>query len=73
MEALKDFGRRVQFSVFECDVDGAGLEELSTRLAREIDGGEDSVRVYRICGGCFEVMAVLGKGDKYEKKAYFIV
>jgi CRISPR-associated protein Cas2 len=40
------FGMRVQFSVFECEVDPAQWEELRTRLVDLIDPDEDSVRFY---------------------------
>ena len=35
--ACKDFGQRVQFSVFECDVDPAQWVKLRARLLGEID------------------------------------
>ena len=43
-EALKDFGRRVQYSVFECDLDEQGLAQLWERVEWEISGETDSCR-----------------------------
>jgi CRISPR-associated protein Cas2 len=44
--ACKDWGQRVQFSVFECIVDPAQWTELKARLVKEIDEEKDSVRIY---------------------------
>lgn len=44
--ACSGFGMRVQFSVFECDVDPAQWEGLRTKLLSLIDREEDSLRFY---------------------------
>ena len=44
--ACKDWGQRVQFSVFECIVDPAQWVLLKERLNREIDEKKDSMRFY---------------------------
>ena len=43
-----DFGQRVQYSVFECQVDPAQWTMLRTRLVAEIDADSDSLRFYRL-------------------------
>lgn len=43
-------GQRVQKSVFECQVDLAGLETLERRLLQEVDQAQDCLRLYRIPG-----------------------
>ena len=45
-KACKDYGVRVQYSVFECDVDPAQWERLKTRLLGTYRGAEDSLRFY---------------------------
>jgi len=45
-KACKDYGQRVQYSVFECEVDPATWTHLKQRLIREIDMGKDSLRFY---------------------------
>ena len=45
-ENCLDFGRRVQFSVFECDVDPAQWEILKHRLLGLHNPDEDSLRFY---------------------------
>jgi CRISPR-associated protein Cas2 len=44
--ACKDFGQRVQYSVFECIVDPAQWTKLKERLISEIDPEKDSLRFY---------------------------
>jgi len=44
--ACKDFGQRVQYSVFEIEVDPAQWTTLKNRLEGEIDPSKDSLRYY---------------------------
>jgi CRISPR-associated protein Cas2 len=45
-KVCKDFGQRVQYSVFECLVDPAQWAVLKDTLIREIDQEKDSLRFY---------------------------
>ncbi|WP_036262241.1 CRISPR-associated endonuclease Cas2 [Methylocapsa aurea] len=45
-KACRDVGQRVQFSVFECEVDPAQWAALRARLTAEIDPHKDSLRFY---------------------------
>lgn len=47
-QACLDFGQRVQYSVFECDVDPATWTALRARLLSEYDEREDSLRFYHL-------------------------
>jgi CRISPR-associated protein Cas2 len=49
---LKDFGERVQYSVFECRLDDDQLDHLRSRIAKLVEPEEDSVRLYRLCADC---------------------
>ena len=42
----KNYGQRVQKSVFECVVEPAQFAQLRQKLVGEIDGDEDSLRFY---------------------------
>lgn len=46
--ACLDFGQRVQYSVFECEVAPAQWTALRARLIGEIDVNCDSLRFYRL-------------------------
>ena len=45
-KACKDYGQRVQYSIFECIVDPAQWAVLKNRLISEIDPEKDSLRFY---------------------------
>lgn len=45
-KVCKDYGQRVQFSVFECEVDPAKWTFFRQKLIDEIDPKEDSLRFY---------------------------
>jgi CRISPR-associated protein Cas2 len=45
---LEGYGRRVQFSAFECVLNDRKFEELRSRLAKVVKMSEDSVRFYPI-------------------------
>ena len=45
-KACKDYGQRVQYSVYECIVDPAQWTKLRARLLSEIDAEQDSLRFY---------------------------
>ena len=47
-QVCKDYGQRVQKSIFECQVDDMKFEELRRKLLREIDDSEDNLRLYRL-------------------------
>ncbi|GHU30419.1 hypothetical protein AGMMS50256_17320 [Betaproteobacteria bacterium] len=46
---LAGFGKRIQKSVFECDLDAERLQRLRRELIKEIDPVEDKVRFYPLC------------------------
>lgn len=45
-DLLEGYGKRVQYSVFECVLDKDKFEELKLRLRKKIKPEEDSVRFY---------------------------
>ncbi len=47
-KVCESVGQRVQYSVFECQVDLAEFEELERRLLAEVDLALDNIRLYRL-------------------------
>jgi len=47
-QVCKNFGQRVQKSVFECQVDEVKFEDLRRKLLKEIEEVEDNLRLYRL-------------------------
>jgi CRISPR-associated protein Cas2 len=70
---LTDFGRRVQKSVFECDLDDRRFLALKEKMEKIIDHEEDSVRYYFICARCRRAVEVSGWGSLREEEEVIIV
>jgi CRISPR-associated protein Cas2 len=72
-DLLKDYGTRVQYSVFECDINNETLRALINQLDGLIDQRDDSIRVYMICEGCLARKVALGKTEELGEKRFFLV
>ncbi len=71
--ALTGFGTWVQYSVFECFLDRKQRLLLEERLLEEIHQGEDTIRIYGMCGACQTKVEVLGRGDlPHEDRIYLL-
>lgn len=51
-DILKNYGVRVQYSVFECELDSKAFEEMRRELAVLHIGRGDGIRCYFLCEGC---------------------
>lgn len=72
-KTIKDFGDRVQYSVFECNLDGNLLAAMIARIEKEIDQKEDSVRIYALCGACERVIRIIGTGEVTKDQDVYIL
>lgn len=70
---LKEFGLNTQKSVFECDLDKEGLEQVVRFSRRLIDPATDSVRMYKICERCLRKVRISGLGIKITQMDFMIV
>lgn len=52
--ALLDFGTPVQYSVFECLLDGDQVPDLKKAVYRIIHKRTDQVRFYDLCADCIK-------------------
>ena len=62
VKVLKDFGERVQFSVFEANMEPDQLERLKKRVDKILDPRDDSLRIYPLCQACASRITVRGQG-----------
>jgi len=60
-KVCQDYGIRVEYSVFECDISEDRFCQLWTELNREIDREEDTVLAYRICRSCVRRIESMGR------------
>ncbi|MDT8898210.1 CRISPR-associated endonuclease Cas2 [Thermanaerothrix sp. 4228-RoL] len=58
---MESLGERVQESVFEAYLTPRELERLLKRVERVLVVEEDSLRIYRLCGGCKGTIRTLGR------------
>ncbi len=70
---LKNYGPRVQKSVFEAEITPGEWAELLELLGNVPLKKEDSIRLYRLCEECRKKMLIWGKGRITEDKEYYIV
>ena len=73
MKTLEGYGSRVQFSVFECELRPADLEQLKARLRAIIQKETDDVRFYQLCEGCLAKITTMGQARVYRQTAYRVV
>ncbi|UIE39266.1 CRISPR-associated endonuclease Cas2 [Leptodesmis sichuanensis] len=59
-DLLEGYGRRVQYSVFECVLTTGKYDELQRRLKQRIKLQEDSVRFYPLSGHTLAQVEVWG-------------
>lgn len=64
---LCDFGKRVQFSVFECDLNQEQIQKVMKAIKPLINKKEDSVRIYRICQSCCAAIISIGIKKGWEE------
>ena len=72
-KSIKDFGNRVQYSVFECNLDGALLDEMISRIEEIVDPAEDSVRIYTLCAACERIIRIIGTGEVTKDEDVYIL
>lgn len=73
MKFLKDYGERVQKSVFECNLTSRIYEEVKSGVEEIINKRKDRVRYYRICKGCAEKVEISGWGEVTEEEEFVVI
>ena len=60
-KVLLGYGKRVQYSVFECRISQKRFEELYKKMALlMVDTDEENIRIYHLCGKCEKEIQELG-------------
>ena len=72
-QICKDYGQRVQKSVFECSISLAQYEEIRKRLVGVTDDEEDSLRLYRLTEAEYKQVEHFGKGVPVDFEGPLIV
>ena len=69
----KDYGFRVEYSVFECDLNMERLDKLLSELKAVINIKEDTILCYPICSACEKRIRRLGNIRDTPKKELYIL
>jgi len=72
-KTLLDYGTRVQYSVFECNLCDRHIQQLMTKLERIIDQKEDTVRFYKLCQNCAGTVKIIGTGELTTDEEVYII
>lgn len=73
-EIIDDYGIRVQWSVFECDLDDGKLAEMRRRLEGALaDAEAANVRLYGICSRCAGLVLELGQSGVPKSGKYVVL
>ncbi len=73
MKLLKNYGHRVQKSVFECELEEHHLLRLREQIRKEIVPEDDSVRYYILCRSCRDRVLLDGFGTPPEEESEFLI
>lgn len=73
MKFLKDFGTRVQLSVFECELSEEQFVRMKEGVEALINRKEDRVRYYGICKACLDRVVISGFGDVKREEGFEII
>ena len=72
-EELEAYGYRVNFSVFECELNKTKMKNLVKKLEELIDKKKDSLRFYHLCENCVpKSFELCNREEIFEKREYFI-
>jgi CRISPR-associated protein Cas2 len=72
-KVCEDYGIRVEYSVFECDLAEDNFRQLWKELKDEIDEDEDCILAYKICGKCVSFIESMGAVVRPGKPLLYIV
>ena len=72
-KTCEDFGMRVEYSVFECDLTDKHFQQFWTLLSDIIDEDEDCILAYRICGSCVTRIESMGAVARPGKPLLYIL
>lgn len=71
-DMLENFGHRIQFSIFECDLDEQRAEILLDEL-RKFSIDDDQIRVYILCQSCLNRSAVISGPDFSVDQGFYLI
>ncbi|KKL25956.1 hypothetical protein LCGC14_2400110 [marine sediment metagenome] len=72
-KVIKDYGVRVQKSIFEVTVNSNLFSEMKFRIEKIIEPDADGVKYFHICEKCAGTLEVIGQGNYVDPDEEFYV
>lgn len=72
-KVLENFGIRIQYSFFECEMEKKVLIDLRDKLLSVLNLKEDSLRIYPLCEDCLKKTTSIGNGNIFIPKNYLVL
>lgn len=72
-KTLENFGIRIQYSFFECEMEKEKCNILRDELLKLMNLKEDSLRIYPLCEDCLRKTSNLGEGNIFIPQNYQIL
>lgn len=76
-DTLLEYGKRVQYSVFECDISKKRFNQLYKKLCElTLKMDEGNIRIYWVCKNCMEKIRIIGvveEEGKYSREDVIII
>ena len=70
---LKDFGTRIQYSVFECDTDRRALLTVAESTGKsQLIWGRTTITFYHLCAACEKQIDRIGLKKGLDKRSYIV-
>ncbi len=70
---LSNYGIRIQFSFFECELKKSQMEQLKKDLLAIIDKKKDSLNIYPLCTDCVKQVQSIGTGALFIPQSFEIL
>lgn len=70
---MKDYGRRVQKSIFETDIDERSFAEMRRRVEYVMVREDDGVKYFPLCDRCADTLVALGVRAVVPEEADYLV
>lgn len=70
---LEGYGRRAQYSVFECDLNADKTARLERRLKRLINEEEDDIRFYPLNKRDLSRVRMLGRAQLQRERGWYLI
>ena len=72
-KTLSNYGIRIQYSFFECEMEQRQLDALKQELLSILKKTEDSLHIYPVCRDCSKNVMTCGNGSIYIPSNFIIL